>query len=186
MYATGASKGRLTVEAGKVYNVDITLADSYSNQTALHLVLRGEVPAYFKTRSAAVKKPALRFEITRNLLKAVAADPSPDSVAANLTLLRGSRRLEIRPSYTQNSENVYLYDLRAGLPDSICFGSITKKFDRQVMIPAGKEFSYATAKLNLVFGKETLFNNLYLSTAYRPESHRQRLLDGGLAAAAAV
>jgi len=169
MYATGATKGRLNVEAGKVYNVDITLADSYNNQTPLHLVLRGEQPEYFKTRSAAVKKPALRFEITRNLLKAVVADPSPDSVAANLTLLRGNRRLEIRPSYTQNSENVYLYDLRAGLPDSIRFGSITKKFDRQVMIPAGKEFSYATAHLNLVFGPETLFGNLYLSTAYKPE-----------------
>jgi hypothetical protein len=169
MYATGATKGRLTVEAGKVYNVDILLADSYNNQTPLHLVLRGEQPEYFKTRSAAVKKPALRFEVTRNLLKAVVADLSSDSVAANLTLLRGNRRLEIKPSYTQNSENVYLYDLRAGLPDSIRFGSITKKFDRQVMIPAGKEFSYATAHLNLVFGAETLFNNLYLSTAYKPE-----------------
>ena len=169
MYATGPTKGRLTVEAGKVYNIDILLADSYNNQTPLHLVLRGERPEYFKTRSAAVKRPALRFEVTRNLLKAVAAEPGADSVGANLVLLRGNRRLEIRPSYTQNSENVYLYDLRAGLPDSLRFGNITKKFDRQVMIPAGKETSYATAHLNLVFGPQTLFNNLYFSTAYKPE-----------------
>ncbi|WP_197076688.1 M23 family metallopeptidase [Hymenobacter terrenus] len=170
MYTTGPSKGRLTVEAGKTYSIDITLADSYNNQTPVHLVLRGEPPIYFKTRSAAVKKPALRFEITRNLLKAVAADPSADSVGANLLLLRGSRRLEIRPSYTQNSENVYLYDLRAGLPDSLRFGTITKKFDRQVMIPAGKETSYSTSNLNLVFGPETLFDNIYLNTTYKAES----------------
>ncbi|UOQ96871.1 M23 family metallopeptidase [Hymenobacter sp. 5317J-9] len=169
MYTTGPSKGRLNVEAGKLYNIDITLADSYNNQTPVHLVVRGEQPEYFKTRSAAVKKTALRFEVTRNLLKAVVADPSADSVAANLTLLRGNRRLEIRPSYTQNSENVYLYDLRAGLPDSIRFGNITKKFDRQVMIPAGKETSYATNALTLVFGPETLFGNLYLSTSFKPE-----------------
>ena len=170
MYTTtGPGKGRLNVEAGKVYAVDITLADSYNNQTPVHLVLRGEQPAYFKTRSAAVKRPALRFEVTRNLLKAVAADPSADSVAANLVLLRGNRRLEIRPSYTQNSESVYLYDLRAGLPDSLRFGDITKKFDRQVMIPAHKETNYATAHLNLLFGPETLFDNIYLSTAYKPE-----------------
>ena len=170
MYATtGPGKGRLTVEAGKLYAIDITLADSYNNQTPVHLVLRGEKPEYFKTRSAVAKKPALRFEVTRNLLKAVATDPGPDSVAANLVLLRGNRRLEIRPSYTQNSENVYLYDLRAGLPDSLRFGTITKKFDRQVLIPAGKETSYATAYLNLVFGPETLFDNIYLSTAYKPE-----------------
>ncbi|GAC1372712.1 MAG: hypothetical protein NVSMB30_13790 [Hymenobacter sp.] len=170
MYTTGPSKGRLNVEAGKVYSVDITLADSYNNQTPVHLVLRGEQPAYFKTRSAALKKPALRFEVTHNLLKVVATDASADSVGANLVLLRGSRRLEIRPSYTQNSENVYLYDLRAGLPDSLRFGNITKKFDRQVMIPAGKETSYSTAFLNLVFGPETLFGNLYLSTSYKPEA----------------
>ncbi|HEX8659736.1 MAG TPA: M23 family metallopeptidase, partial [Hymenobacter sp.] len=169
MYTTGPSKGRLNVEAGKVYNVDIILADSYNNQTPVHLVLRGEQPAYFKTRATAVKKPALRFEVTRNLLKAVATDPSTDSVGGNLVLLRGNRRLEIRPSYTQHGENVYLYDLRAGLPDSLQFGRIARKFDRQVMIPAGKETSYSTAYLNLVFGPETLFDNLYISTAYRPE-----------------
>ena len=169
MYATGPSKGRLNVEAGKTYALEITLADSYNNQTALRLVLRGEQPAYFRTRAAAARRPALRFEVTRNLLKAVATDLGTDSVAANLTLLRGRRRLEIRPSYTQNGENVYLYDLRAGLPDSLRFGGITKAFDRQVLIPAGKETNYATARLNVMFGPETLFNNLYLATSFLPE-----------------
>ena len=170
MYTTTTfGKGRLNVEAGKTYAVDITLADSYNNQTPVHLVLRGEQPAYFKTRAAVAKKPTLRFEITRNLLKAVATDSSPDSVVANLVLLRGNRRLEIRPSYTQNSESVYLYDLRAGLPDSLRFGPITKKFDRQVLISAHKEINYATAYFNLAFGPETLFDNLYLATAYKPE-----------------
>ena len=171
LYAgTGSGKGRLNVEAGKRYNVDVTLADSYNNQTALHLVLRGEQPAYFKTRAAAARRPALRYEIVRNLLKAVATDPGDDSIGANLVLLRGSRRLEVRPSYTQRGENVYLYDLRAGLPDSLRFGNLTKAFDRQVLIPAGKEFSYATTYLNLAFSPQTLFSNLYLSTAYRPEA----------------
>ena len=169
MYATGPSKGRLNVEAGKTYSIEVTLADSYNNQTALRLVLRGERSAYFRTRAATARRPALRFEVTRNLLKAVATDLGTDSVAANLTLLRGRRRLEIRPSYTQNGENVYLYDLRAGLPDSLRFGGITKAFDRQVLIPAGKETNYATARLNVMFGPETLFNNLYLATSFLPE-----------------
>ncbi|OGX86081.1 hypothetical protein BEN48_13530 [Hymenobacter glacialis] len=170
IYNTGPTKGRLLVEPGKVYNIDITLADSYNNQTPVRLVLRGEQPAYFKTRSAAAKKPALRFEVTRNLLKAVATDPSADSGAANLVLLRGSRRLEIKPSYTQNSENVYLYDLRAGLPDSLRFGGITKKFDRQLLVAAGKETSYATAYLNLAFGPESVFDNVYVGTTFLPEA----------------
>ena len=168
--APGPGRGRLTVEAGRVYAVDVTLADSYNNQTALRFVLRGEAPAYFKTRSARVKRPALRYEIDRNLLKAVAADPDTAAVGGNLLLYKGNRQLEVRPSYTVGSENVYLYDLRAGLPDSLRFGPITKKFDRQVMIPAGRETSYATAHVGLAFGAQTLFTNLYLSTGFRPEA----------------
>ncbi|WP_460500354.1 hypothetical protein [Hymenobacter agri] len=114
--------------------------------------------------------PIAKYALIREqLLWQGVAEPA-DSVPANLLLLRGNRRLEVRPSYCQDGQNVYLYDLRAGLPDSVRFGSITKKFDRQVMIPAHKEFSYATNHLNLVFGPETLFDNLYLNTAFKPEA----------------
>jgi hypothetical protein len=167
--APGPGKGRLQVEAGEVYTVDISLSDSYGNETPVRVVLRGQEPAYFKTRLATVRKPALRYDITRNLLRVRAADPETAAVGANLQLFRSARRLELRPSYTVNSENVYLFDLRAGLPDSMRFGPVTKKFDRQVMIPAGKETAYATARLALVFEPQTLFDNLYLSTSYKPE-----------------
>ena len=166
----GIGKGRLQVEAGKVYTVDITLFDSYDNHTPVRVVLRGQNPVYFKTRAPGpVRKPALRYEILRNLLKVSATDADTAAVGGNLQLFRDRKRLEIRPSYTLSGENVYLYDLRAGLPDSLRFGSIGKKFDRQTMIPAGREMSYATAQLGLVFGPQTLFDNAYLSTAYRPE-----------------
>lgn len=171
--ASGAGKGRLQVEAGQVYTVDITLSDSYGNHTPVRLVLRGQAPAAFKIPTpVAARKPALRYEISRNLLKVMTAGaPAADTAAAgaNLLLLRGQRRLEVRPSYSLNGENVYLYDLRAGRPDSLRFGPLTKAFDRQALIPAGQETSYATARLGLVFSPQTLFDNLYLSTAYRPE-----------------
>jgi hypothetical protein len=162
-------KGRLQVEAGKVYTVDISLSDSYGNRTPLRVVLRGQAPAYFKTRLATARKAALRYEISRNLLKVLATDADTAAVGGNLQLFKGLRRLEVRPSYTLNSENVYLYDLRAGLPDSMRFGAVTKKFDRQIMIPAGQETSYATTRLALAFGPQTLFDTFFLSTAYRPE-----------------
>ncbi|WP_375417522.1 M23 family metallopeptidase [uncultured Hymenobacter sp.] len=165
----GLGSGRLQVEAGKVYTIDITLADSYGNRTPLRVVLRGQAPAYFQTRSAAVRKPSLRYEISRNLLKVFAVHPDTAAAGANLQLYQGPKRLEIRPSYTQSSENVYLYDLRAGRPDSLRFGPLMKRFDRQALIRAGEEVSYATAQLTLAFGPQTLFDNLYLSTAYRPE-----------------
>ncbi|OWP63320.1 hypothetical protein CDA63_09870 [Hymenobacter amundsenii] len=116
MYTTGPDKGRLRVEAGKTYAVEVRLSDSYGNTTPLRFVLKGEEPAYFKTRSAAVKKPALSYDVSRNLLVITAQDPDTAAVGGNVTLVRGSRRLSLRPSYTDQSRNVYLYDLRAAGP----------------------------------------------------------------------
>ncbi|UYZ63756.1 M23 family metallopeptidase [Hymenobacter weizhouensis] len=166
IYTTGPGRGRLRVEPGQLYSVEIRLSDCYGNTTPLRLVLRGEQPAYFKTRSAAVKAPALRYDISRNLLVAVAQDPDTAAVGGPLTLYRGSRRLTLKPSYTEQSQNVYLYDLRAGRPDSLQFGRLVKRFERQAMVPSGQEFGFATAHLHLGFGPKTLFDTLYVQTSY--------------------
>ncbi|MBD2716234.1 M23 family metallopeptidase [Microvirga sp. STR05] len=167
MYTTGPAKGKLRVDADKIYTVEIILADSYGNQTPLQFVLRGEQPTYYKTRSALVKKPALRYDISRNLLVAVAADPDTAATGGPLTLYKGNRRLTLKPSYTVQSENTYLYDLRAGLPDSLQFGGVTKRFDRQGLIPSGQDFAFSTHNLQLSFSPKTLFDTLYVQTSYK-------------------
>lgn len=167
IYTTSADKGRLRVEDGKLYAVEVQLLDSYGNATPLRFVLRGQEPAYTKTRATVAPKPAVRYDVTRNILKVTVADPDTARQGGNLMLLRGNRRLELTPSYTVQSQNVYLYDLRAGLPDSIRFGRITRRFDRQAMIPAGEEFSFSNNYLNLAFGPRTLFDTLYLQTSYK-------------------
>ncbi|WP_179197715.1 M23 family metallopeptidase [Hymenobacter crusticola] len=167
IYTTGPSKGKLRVEDGKLYAVEVNLLDSYGNSTPLRFVLRGQQPMYYKTRSAAVRQPAVRYDITRNILKVSVADPDTASQGGNLTLLRNGRRLELKPSYTVQSQNVYLYDLRAGLPDSIRFGRVVQRFNRQALIPAGQEFAFSNSVLNLAFGPRTLFDTLYLQTSYK-------------------
>ncbi|GAB3295428.1 M23 family metallopeptidase [Hymenobacter tenuis] len=167
IYTAGPEKGKLRVEAGKTYSVEVKMSDSYGNTTPLRFVLRGQEPTYHKTRSAAVKTPALRYDISRNMLVATAADPDTAAVGGNLTLFKGSRRLTLKPSYTEQSQNVYLYDLRAGRPDSLQFGNITKRFERQALIPSGQEFGFSTANLNLGFGPQTLYDTLYVQTSYK-------------------
>ena len=169
----GAGQGLLTVEPGKVYAVDMELADSYNNKSQVHLTLRGTPPEAYVAlpgRPAAPGAPKLRYDLSRNILRVVVAAPRPDSGAApaNLLLRRGSHRLALRPSYSVGGETTYLYDLRAGLPDSLIFKTVAKAFDRQVMIPAGQETTYTTPYLSLVFGPQTLFAPLYLGTSHRP------------------
>ncbi|MBO3270412.1 M23 family metallopeptidase [Hymenobacter defluvii] len=168
LYTTGPGKGTLRVEDGQLYTVEIRMRDSYGNTTPVSFVLRGQQPAYFKTRSAAVKQPSLRYDITRNILKVLVADPDTATQVGNLTLTRGARRLQLRPSYVQQSQNVYLYDLRAGLPDSLLFGKVHRAFNRQALVPSGRDWTFADAHLNLSFAPRTLFDTLYLQTSYQP------------------
>ncbi len=169
----GLGQGKLTVEPGKVYTIDYELADSYNNKATARLVLRGDKAAEYVALAPKAApssgRPLLRYDITRNLLRAVVTHATDTAgVPANLVLRRGGRQLELRPSYTKNFETTYLYDLRAGLPDSLIFNGVTKKFDRQAMIPTGQETSYTTPFLHLVFGPQTLFSPLYLNTAHVP------------------
>ncbi|HET9503081.1 MAG TPA: M23 family metallopeptidase [Hymenobacter sp.] len=169
----GLGQGKLTVEPGKVYTIDYELADSYNNKATARVILRGEKAADYAAlapkAAPSAARPLLRYDITRNLLRAVVTHATDTAgVPANLVLRRGGRQLELRPSYTKGPETTYLYDLRAGLPDSLIFDQVTKKFDRQAMIPAGQETSYTTPFLHLVFGPQTLFSPLHLNTAHVP------------------
>ena len=171
----GLGQGKIEVQPGQVYTVELELADSYNNKATARLVLRGEQPADYVrlpgAASPAAAAPKLSYDLSRNLLRAVVTAPLPDSSPpANLLLRRGGRQLALRPSYSVGGATTYLYDLRAGLPDSLVFGRVRKAFDRQSAIAAGQEMSYTTPYLNLVFGPQTLFSPLYLSTLHQPEA----------------
>ncbi|GAA4383012.1 M23 family metallopeptidase [Hymenobacter koreensis] len=167
IYRTGPSKGKLRVEPGQVYTVEMRLADSYGNTTPLRMVLRGVTADYWQTRSAAVARPTLRYDVLRNILRVTVDDTAKQ--APNLTLLRDTRQLQLKPSYTDQSRSIYLYDLRAGLPDSLRFPGLKKaqRFDRQVAIPAGIEQLFANQFMSLTFSPRTVFDTLYLQTAYK-------------------
>lgn len=172
----GIGQGKLDVEAGKVYTVDFELADAYNNKATARLVLRGDQPTDYVRLSGAAPtpgaRPKLSYDITRNLLRATALNAPTDTTGQPqyLLLRRGGRQLALRPSYSMGAATTYLYDLRAGLPDSLLLGSVHQVFDRQAMIPAGKEMSYATPYANLVFGPQTLFSPLYLNTLHRADA----------------
>ncbi|QKG53091.1 M23 family metallopeptidase [Hymenobacter sp. BRD67] len=171
----GLGQGKLNVEDGKVYSIDLELADSYNNKATAHLVLRGEKPtdyARLPGAAASAGRAKLSYDIARNLLRATVLHAPTDSAGQPqyLLLRRGGRQLALRPSYTVSATTTYLYDLRAGLPDSLLLGDIHQAFDRQAIIAGGQETNYATPFLNVVFGSQTLFSTFYLSTLHRADA----------------
>ena len=170
IYKVGPTKGKLRVEAGQVYDVQMRLFDAYGNVTPLHLVLRGEEPEYWQTRAAAVRKPALRYDVLRNILRVTVDDTARQ--APNLTLLRNGRQLQLRPSYTDQSRTVYLFDLRAGLPEFLRFPGIQndQRFDQVAAVPSGTEQLFANNLVNVVFAPRTNYDTLYLQTGFKDKT----------------
>ncbi|MDB5262964.1 MAG: peptidase, partial [Adhaeribacter sp.] len=164
IYQTGPGRGKWRVTPGKTHQISIVLKDSHQNTTTLQFALRGEKPTYFYTPGPLVKKPDFGYEIAENILKVVANDTA--RVPQNVQLFVGKMRFELIPSYSQASYAVFLYDLRGGLPDSIRWNQVTKKFTQNVAVPSGSEYSFTNRYLNVIFNKNSLFDTLYLHTSY--------------------
>ena len=164
IYNAGGGRGKLRVEPGRTYSVTMVLKDSHNNNTTLQFALRGEKPVYTFTPGPPIKKQDFGYEIAENLLKVVATDTARQP--QNMRLYVGKMQYDLIPSYSQASYAVFLYDLRGGLPDSISWNNQTKKFTQNVAIPSNTDFSFTNRYLNVIFNKNSLFDTLYLHTAY--------------------
>ncbi|WP_245905091.1 M23 family metallopeptidase [Pontibacter mucosus] len=164
LYQTNDQDGRLRVQPDQVYQVKLVARDSYNNASTLSFVLKGQKPTFTQTKSATVKKPAISgYEIIGNVLKISAADTS--STPQNIELFVGGQDLMLVPSYVRNSVSVSLYDLRAGLPDSMRFCGLKTSFGLEQMVPPAQDFQHRNEYLQLSFDKQSLYDTLYLQTS---------------------
>ncbi|MBF9252636.1 M23 family metallopeptidase [Pontibacter sp. 172403-2] len=160
--APGKRQGRISVQPDSVYEVKLVAKDSYDNTSTLNFVVKGREPAFYKTLAKSVKKPDVSYNIIGNILKVSATDTSV--TPRNVELFMDGKAVQLAPSYMDNSASVLLYDLRGGLPDSLGFCGEVIDFNFQRMVPPGQEITFSNDYVRLVFGKQTLYDTLYLQT----------------------
>lgn len=161
LYKARERDGRFVVQPDSVYKIQLVTRDSYNNTSTLTFTVKGQRPTFTKT-VASVKKPAINYEIIGNVLKISATDTS--ATPQNIELYVGKQALMLVPSYMRNSTSVSLYDLRAGLPDSMRFCGLSTDFNLQQMVPPAKDFLFTNRNMKVIFDKETLYDTLYLQT----------------------
>lgn len=155
-------QGRITVHPDSTYQVKLVARDSYDNTSSLSFVVKGQQPAFTKTLAKNVKKTSLEYELIGNILKIMATDTS--STPQNIELMKGGKLLVLVPSYMKNSQSVGLFDLRAGLPDSVRFCGVTMPFHFEKLVPAGQEVAFSNSYLKVLFDRRSLYDTLYLQT----------------------
>ncbi|MFD2515047.1 M23 family metallopeptidase [Pontibacter locisalis] len=163
LYNTNSRQGRFNVHLDSVYQVKLVARDSYNNNSTLSFVVKGQKPTFTHTQSKAVVKPALDHEIVGNVLKIIASDSG--STPQNIELYMGDKTLILVPSYIKDSKSVSLYDLRAGIPDSMKFCGVSTVFGLEGVIPPAKEFTFTNNYLKVLFDQQSLYDTLYLGTS---------------------
>jgi hypothetical protein len=168
IYQTNATKGKFKVLTDSVYLARLEVRDAYNNLSTLDFVIRGRTSGYTKTVAAKPPKQLqLGYEVDGSILKITAVDTA--RTVRNVELYKGRKKMAVVPSYTDQSNSVYLYNLQAGLPDSVGFCGITRPFHFSNIIPSGVDYSYSNRYLDIKFGKESLFDTLILKTDYQKE-----------------
>ncbi len=149
------NQGRLTITPGETKNIEIRIYDTYGNKSILKCTLKGVKPDDKPTSTSAVSAGSRVDENT--LYIACPAQP-----AEQATLFMKGKAQALIPSYRLHAMNIYLYDLRKGLPDSIQCLTYKESFNFKTTIPPGKNFTYTSENLTIGFADTTLFDTLYL------------------------
>ena len=148
-------------------DVLITLADIHGNTRQVKLQLKAVEPkAKVTTTSKAAKRGDT--EILENTLKFYA--PLKENSSKVATVYAKRMAYEVAPAYIENNTAVYLWDLRAGLPDSVDACQEIQKFGFKAMVPSATEYNLYLPEMDLHFPKGSLFDTLYLKTDYKKEA----------------
>ena len=160
-YTDLAANGRINIQEGKYYNVEIKLLDSYGNESTVKFVIAGsdevnEVEETPKTKSYVGK-----------ILKYVA-----DSTTADFAKIKvGNENYHIKKAYsTSNGTPVFLWDVRQAIPEEISLSDTSFATHLLSLVPSGKEYKVFNGHIDVFFNRRSLFDSLAFEISYRQDS----------------
>ena len=163
-YKLNEEKGAIMArEADSLYDVNIKLSDAYGNTRQLKLQLKATPPTEELSRN--IIKEATEASVLENTFKFYA--PIKENTSKIATLYANRMAYDLAPAYQEKDQAVYLWDLRAGLPDSVNACEETQHFNFSAIVPAEQEYNLYLSDMNLHFPGNSLFDTLYLQTNYR-------------------
>lgn len=154
--------GKIMIEEGKEYQIELDLEDVNGNFKTLELTLKGDKPKE-NLASELISSGILAYDIDENTLIVKARYLPPKT--GNIEILLENNQTQIIPmAYAEKQLAVFLYDLRKGTPKLIRTKNIELPF-RKKMIPAGRNFLYEDYFMKVFFPNGALADTAYLDFA---------------------
>src|SRR5690606_21056820 len=171
-YKGSPSDGKLRINEEEDMKVEVKLMDTFSNSSKLKLTLRPSPPVKeVKNLSPAGEYPS--GEVLGNVLRLTSKPmPDPDQKASLYTV---DSVIQMAPTYRNETNTVYLIDLRKVMPDSVVVNDKTYVTHFRSQIPPDTEYKYYSDRLNITFPANALYDTLYLTASFRsdPENNTE-------------
>jgi hypothetical protein len=137
--------------------IEITLSDSYGNKSKLNFTLTGTQPEEKLPVSQRFLIPE-KFELQDHILKM--GSKLSGNPKASLFIKGTEYRLD--PSYRNDTEGIYLWDMRFGIPDSVKMPSKALKFQFHSMVPSGLNHRVRSSAYDITFPPGAAFHDFYI------------------------
>ena len=162
IYKPSFSKGKISINDGKLHQIRIKIWDAYENGSTLNFTIIGGIVEPSKTVSPNALPVIISQSIDENSFVIKARNLKTINSIAILKFANSTTDLPI--NYVKNNEAVYLWDLKKGLPDSVIIDglAITTKFKKSV-VPR-KYDTFESRNLIVNFDEKSLYDTLYLQT----------------------
>ncbi len=154
-YSNTTDNGYLTIEKDKIYNVDIKLTDSYENESTVHFILKGSSTTINNYKNTAIPKNNWKINKSILIIKTELLD--------TLLLYKQGKSISIEPSFSNEQNRNYLWNLTDGIIDSISINGTTQALAIKALIPAGVAYKLYNPIADIQFAKSTLFTNLFFT-----------------------
>ncbi len=170
-YPDKSKKGIIKIEDDKLHNIKIELTDAYKNTRNVYLKLQGKPPI-----KKIYQKPSFTksqgYELHQNVLL-MYQKKSVVGQSDTVWIKEKYRRLGLLPEYQTATHDVYLWDLRTGLPDSILFrqGAVPTHF--QFPVKPNYPYSLYHQVMDLAIPKDALYDTLYLQLYANTENGQE-------------
>jgi len=169
-YKREKETGKLFINDTLLHDVSVKIVDSYRNTTTLNFKIKGTRNQVIKTLAKTKNTPTkvisyLKHSEFENTLKIECLGNQENTAS----LFFKGKRFVIDPAYIKNNEQVYLWDLRMGLPDSVFAGKQKHYFTFEEIIPSNLAINYSSPQLDIAFPKKSVFDTVYLDINYRDQ-----------------
>ncbi|MFC0183732.1 Peptidase family M23 [Pseudarcicella hirudinis] len=165
IYHPSDSKGKLKIEEGKTYEAVIKIFDQFENGSTLKFTITGQKEEKSKITTPNSLPTQINISVDDNTLIIKSKNLKTVNSSAKIMLPKGVVA-ELPIEYVKNNEAVFLWDLRKGLPESISIDGSERQFIFRKAILPDEKTEFNSPNLNVTFGKNMVFDTLYLETNY--------------------